>query len=157
MKTRIMIILLILSLGLNLGVFATFGRHWLLKKEFGRGHREDRWLRDRMQKELKLTDKQMEFIERNRGEIHKETKLIREGLQKKREELFDLVAADTVDEVKINTLINDLALLQTKMEKTIIGHLLNMKKNLTPEQQKKLKAVMQKGFARRPPDRWEGK
>lgn len=140
-----MVAILILSLGLNIGIIVTFGHHWFMEREFRKGPGESRWLKDKMKKELNLTDEQVKFMEQDRAALRQEIKVIREELQKKRSELFTQVNAEKVDNQKIDQLINDITQLQVKVEKGIIGHLLNMKTHLTPEQQKKLTAAMQKG------------
>ena len=152
MKRKLMTILLVLSLGLNVGIIVTFGHHWFIEREFKKGPGESNWLKNKMKKELNLTDPQIKFMEADREALHKEIKSIREQLQKKRSELFTLVDAEKVDNKKVDILINDLAQLQVKIEKVIIGHLLNMKTQLTPEQQKKLKEAMQKGPMKVPPE-----
>ena len=147
MKRKLMVAILILSLGLNIGIIVTFGHHWFMEREFLKGPGESHWLKNKMKKELSLTDEQVKFMEEDREAIHMEIKALRDELQKKRSELFTLVDGETVDNKKVDLLINDLAQLQVKIEKVIIGHLLNMKTHLTPEQQNKLKAAMQKGLS----------
>lgn len=145
MKKKLVAAIMVLSLGLNLGIIVTFGHHWLMEREFRKGPGESRWLKNKMKKELKLTDEQVKFMAEDQVAIRKEIKPLREELQKKRAELFTLVDAEKVDNQKVDLLINDLAQLQVKIEKTIIGHLLDMRTHLTPEQRQKLKAAMQKG------------
>jgi Spy/CpxP family protein refolding chaperone len=152
MKRKLMTIVLVLSLGLNLGIIFTFGHHWFMEREFRKGPGESSWFKNKMKKELNLTDEQVNFMEQDRAAIHQEVKALREELQKKRSELFKLVDAEKVDNQKIDHLINDLAQLQVKLEKVIIGHLLTMKSHLTPEQQKKLREAMKKGPMKMPPE-----
>lgn len=155
MKKKLVITVLVLSLGLNLGIIITFGHHWLTKREFRRGPEESSWRKNKMKKELNLTDEQVKFMEQDRQIIDKEVRPIKEELQKKRKELFALLDVDNMDKAKIDQMINDLAQLQIKMEKTVIGHLITMRQHLTPDQQKKLKVIMQRGFMKMPPDMME--
>jgi len=152
MKNKVLAIILVLSLGLNLGILATFSRHWLSKREFRKGPGENNWLKRKMQKELNLTDAQVAFMEQDRKNIDQEIKSIRKELRKKRVELFTMLDAEPVDRAKVDKLIDTISSLQAKIEKTVVGHLVTMKKNLTPEQQQKFKAIMPKGFMAPPPD-----
>lgn len=152
MKKKIMTVVLILSLGLNLGVLITVGRHWLYRREFKKGPGENSWFKKKMQKELNLTEAQVTFMEQDRKNIDQEITSIKEELKKKRAELFTLLDANPVDNAKVDKLIDTISLLQAKIEKTVVNHLAIMKKNLTPEQQQKFKAMMPKGFMGPPPD-----
>ncbi len=152
MRRKIITIILILSLGLNLGVLATFGRHWLKRREFRKGPEESSWLKRKMRKELNLTDSQVGLMEQNRKNIRQEIKPIKEELKRKRAELFTLLEANPVDSAKVDKLIDAISLLQARIEKTVIKHLVTMKKNLSPAQQQKFKTMMPKGFMGPPPD-----
>jgi Spy/CpxP family protein refolding chaperone len=152
MKNKILTIILILSLGLNLGVLATFGRHWINRKEFRKGPGENNWIKKKIKKELNLTDAQVAFMEQDRKNIDQEIKSIRKELRNKRVELFTMLDAEPVDSAKADKLIDTISSLQSKIEKTVVGHLLAMKKNLTPEQQQKFKTIMPKGFMAPPPN-----
>lgn len=152
MKSKVLTIILILSLGLNLGILATFSHHWLNKRDFKKGPGENNRLKRKMQKELNLTDAQVDFMEQDRQNIDQEIKSIRKELRKKRIELFTMLDAEPVDSAKADKLIDTISSLQAKIEKTVVGHLVTMKKNLTPEQQQKFRAIMPKGFMAPPPD-----
>ncbi|MDD5492987.1 MAG: periplasmic heavy metal sensor [bacterium] len=152
MKNKILAIILILSLGLNLGVLATFSRHWLNKRDFRKGPGENNWHKRKIQKELNLTAAQVDFMEQDRKNIDQEIKSIRKELRKKRVELFTMLDTDPVDSVKADKLIDAISSLQAKIEKIVVSHLVTMKKNLTPEQQQKFKTIMPKGFMAPPPD-----
>ncbi|MDD5258763.1 MAG: Spy/CpxP family protein refolding chaperone [bacterium] len=152
MKNKVLTVILVLSLGLNLGVVATFSRHWLIRRDFKKGPGENNWFKKKIKKELNLTNTQVEFMEQDRKNINQEIKSAREELKRKRAELFALLDTDPVDSVKVDKLIDAISSLQAKIEKTIVGHLVTMKKNLTPEQQRKFKAIMPRGFMTPPPD-----
>jgi Spy/CpxP family protein refolding chaperone len=152
MKNKVLTVILILSLGLNLGVVVTFSRHWLSRRDFKKGPGENTWLKRKMQKELNLTEAQVTFMEQHRKNIDQELKPIRQELKRKRAELFALLDADPVDSAKADKLIDSISSLQAKIEKTVVGHLVTMKKNLTSEQQQKFKAIMPRGFMAPPPD-----
>ncbi len=152
MKNKALTIILILSLGLNLGVLARFSRHWLNRRDFKRGPREHSWMKKKMQKELNLTESQCALMEQGRNNIDQELKSLREELKRKRIELFTALDTEPVDNVKVGQLIDNISALQAKIEKTVLGHLITMRKGLTPEQQQKFKAMMPRGFMTPPLD-----
>ena len=152
MKSKIMTALLIVSLGLNLGVLAAVGNHWLHRRQFRGGIGAEDRPEERMRKMLNLTTEQTKAMELDRKEFQKQIDPIRDELQKKRQDLFVLLDTDKVDQGKVDKLINDLSALQIKMERTVIGHLLEVKKNLTLEQQEKFKKIFKQGFIRKLPE-----
>ncbi len=152
MKNKGLTIILILSLGLNIGVLARFSRHWLSRRGYKERPRESNWMRKKMQKELCLSDAQVGFVEQDRKNIDQELKAVREELKRKRIELFTALDSEPVDQVKVDKLIDTVSSLQARIEKTVMAHLIKMKKNLTPEQQQKFKAIMPRGFMPPPPD-----
>lgn len=152
MKTKIMVILLVLSLAFNLGIIVTFGYHKLSRRDFRKEFDRAGGYRNRMQKMFNLSEEQVRFMEQDREEAQKEIKPIMDELQKKRAELFALLNADNIDNTKVEKLINDIALLQVKIEKNVVSHLIKVRKNLTPEQQEKFKAIIPKGFMKMPPE-----
>jgi Spy/CpxP family protein refolding chaperone len=153
MKRKIIIIVLIVSLALNIGVILSFGRHWMLKREFRKGPEgENSWIKNRIKKELNLTDEQVKVMEQDRLELRQLTAPIKDDLRKKRAQLFTLLNDDKVDNAKVDKLIDEISLLQAKVEKTVINHLSSMRKNLTPEQRSRFRSFMQKGLPGMPPE-----
>lgn len=152
MKNKVLAIILILSLGLNIGILARFSYHWLNRKGYRERPRESSWMRKKMQKELCLSEAQVCFMEQNRKNIDQELKSIKQELKRKRVELFTALDTEPVDQAKINKLIDTISVLQAKIEKTVVGHLVTMKKNLTPEQRQKFREIMPKGFVEPMPD-----
>lgn len=152
MKTKIIVILLVLSVAFNLGIIVTFGYHKLSRRDFRKEFDRAGGHRNRMQKMFNLSEEQARFMDKDRGEIQKENKPIMDELEKKRTELFTLLNADKVDNTKVEKLINDIALLQVKIEKNVVSHLIKIRKNLTPQQQEKFKTIIPKGFMRMPPE-----
>jgi Spy/CpxP family protein refolding chaperone len=155
MKTKVIAALLILSLGFNFAVIITFSHHWFRPQEFNRPPFErlpkgNSWHADRMRKMLSLTDEQVKLLEQDREELHKTLAPVSDELEAKRTELFTVLNADNVDTTKVDTLINAISLLQAKMERTIVGHSVTIRKFLTPEQQKKFRALLPKDLKRMP-------
>jgi Spy/CpxP family protein refolding chaperone len=156
-KKKLVLILLAVSLAFNLAVVMTFGHHWMMKKYFAGGHdAPPMFFKHKLKKMLDLTDQQVEQMEKDHQEMRKTMDPMREELQKKRDELFALVDADPVDEKKIDQLISDISLSQAKIEKAIINHSINMRKGMTPDQQKKFKEFIHKNFKKGPPPQERG-
>lgn len=146
MKSKLLMVLLILSLGFNIGFMATFGHHWLMKKEFANCPKENSWHKAKVKKMLNLTDEQVQVMEKDRKELQYVINPIREELKNKRTELFNLLDTDNIDKAKLEKLIAEISSLQMAIEKNVIEHSINIRKNLTPEQQKKFKTFLKKGF-----------
>jgi Spy/CpxP family protein refolding chaperone len=153
MKTKAMAVLLILSLGFNIGVIFTFGHHWFERGEFGRWHHKGSFGENKFHKMLNLTEEQKKLMENDREEMQKVLAPIRKDLENKRAELFALLDSDNVDNSKVDKLINDISLCQMMIEKTVVEHSVNIRKSLTPAQQKEFKAFLKKSFQKMPPGR----
>jgi Spy/CpxP family protein refolding chaperone len=146
MKNKILGFLLIISLGLNIGVLVTFGHHWFFKKGFDKFPKESSWQKARVKKMLDLTDDQAKAMEEKRKQLQDTITPLKEELKNKRTELFTLLDSDNVDSLKADKLVNEISVLQMKIEKAVIEHSINVRKTLNPEQQKKFKAFLRKGF-----------
>lgn len=155
MKMKIVTLLLIVSVSFNVGILFFFSNHWAMKKGFSgrRSSREYHWLKDRMRKELALTDDQARYIEKGRREFEADILPIKKELQQKRKELFTLAAGESIDDVKMDQLIQDITRLQITMERSVIIHMREVKKSLTPEQQEKFRETIERGFMKMPFDR----
>lgn len=138
MKTKILTILLIISLGINVGVIFAFGF---------RGRRAPRlrpeFRRERLQRSLDLTDEQNQMFEKYRKELNNQLAPLREKIHQKRRELLALLKADTIEEEKVNAVLAEIANLQAEIEKNVVHHSIKIRKMLTPEQQKKFITVLE--------------
>lgn len=154
MKTKILAATLLLSLGFNLAVIATFGHHRIEKKEFGQHRKGGAWHIKNLRKQLNLTDEQAAFMARNREELKKEIEPVRAELEKKRGELFALIDAGKADDAALDKRIGDIALLQARIEKIVVRNSLVVRGQLTPDQQARFKECMKKGKG---PGKWHRK
>jgi len=145
MKTKVLLILLIISVGLNLGVLIEHGHYWMMRREFA-VRKDGLQHAKRLQKKLNLTEDQVKLVAADHDKMVKIIDPIKEQLKAKRIELMTILAADNVDEAQANKLIGDISALQMKLEKTVLDNAINMRKNLTPEQQKKFKEMLHKDF-----------
>jgi len=90
-----------------------------------------------MRRELKLTDEQAAQWTPLREQFHAKLARLRPALQAKRAELVQLVAAPQPDRARIDAVAAEIQALQAELQKECIQHLLDEKKILTPEQQRK--------------------
>ncbi|MCB4792551.1 MAG: Spy/CpxP family protein refolding chaperone [Elusimicrobia bacterium] len=146
MKIKLLMVLLLLSLGFNLGVFVTFGHHCLLKKYFEKGPKESSWHKNKIKKMLNLSEEQALYMEKDRKALQDTINPLKDELKAKRAELFAMLDSDSIDNSKVDKLIGEISVLQMKIEKNVVDHSLNIRKQLTPEQQKKFKEFLKKGF-----------
>lgn len=136
-KNRLLLLILIFSLAINLGVFATIGYELLTKKraDMHQGLSEPISL-SVLRKKLNLSESQIKTIYSHRKTIRSNMKRIRKELQIKEEVLFDLLKKTAPAQEDINVKLQEIGSLQGESQKIIIDNLIQMKNNLTPEQQK---------------------
>lgn len=104
--------------------------------EQGPGYQFNRWTK----KDLDLSKEQVKKLDTLELQFEKETINLRNEIQSKQLELRELWTADTPDETKINTKIDEIAKLRAEIEKKRTSHLLEVKKVLTDEQWSKLQS-----------------
>jgi Spy/CpxP family protein refolding chaperone len=107
-----------------------------------------------MRQQLGITDEQAAKIRQQAEDFQKAGIQNRANMQVKRIELNDLLRADKPDRAAIDRKLAEVNAALGASEKTNIDHLLAMRSALTPEQQEKLKEMMQNrpGFGPRGPD-----
>jgi len=136
MKRKWFIFGLILSVSINVGVFASAGYRFL-KNKFEETHRS-REIHSPMNtfcKKLGLTEEQRNELESIRGELDIEINEIKKELKEKRAQLIDHLKAPGPDQEKIDTGLSEIESLQTKIQKIVINHMLKEKEVLSPKQQ----------------------
>ena len=102
------------------------------------------WMRGRMRmmQKLNLTDVQQKQIENLRTAMQKQAVELRSKIQLDRIDLRELLRADEPNRPAIEKKLDDIASLQTKQKMLRIDHMFDVKKILTPEQQKIWKSEM---------------
>lgn len=135
MKRKLIILGVILLIAINVSVLATVGYHW----KCGRGGKIcDRQVPcEYLCEQLSLSDSQRQKMEIFKKAFDEKTNKIREDLSHKRNELVGLLNEPSLDRGKIDSLIKDIGIAQTELEKEVIDHILQQKEILTSEQQKK--------------------
>lgn len=138
MKTKIIIfiLLLIISVGINVGLVATLIRQRPIPKRFEERDIKHGWRRGGLRHRLNLNENQLKVIEALHESTFVKLNVIRESLELKRAELLDILKESQPDKAKIPTYIKEIANLQAQIELGLTDNILAMKKILTPEQQR---------------------
>ena len=99
------------------------------------------WKRPEIQKELKLTDDQINKLEDMLLQHKKEMIDLKSNIAKKQLDLEALLDKENIDDKTIMQKEDELINLRGNLQRTYIKMILDMKKVLTPEQAKKLKEL----------------
>jgi Spy/CpxP family protein refolding chaperone len=130
MRTRFMlIILLVVSLGVNIGLLLNYLRVPPAPAAPAAG-----WNCPMMQGRFKLTPAQAEELEKLRLAMVAKTAEIKQDLELKRQALLDLHRQSAVDDARADSLLMAIALRQFAMEKAVFKHMQEVKNALTPQQ-----------------------
>ena len=133
MKRKIFAIILIISLGINAGVFASFAYHRMREKRYC--EQGPSWRHSYIRRHLNLNKKQVGEIETACENMLQKTQPAREQIKIKREELALLLDGDA-DKQKVKALIRELSELQAELELHIFENAKLISQILTPEQRK---------------------
>lgn len=129
MKNKILIAVLVISLGVNLGLILTFVfRIWEAKTY------ECGWHRPALRQRLHLTPEQIIILENRRAAMQEKIKPMQEELKEKRLELLDLQKSEPLDTVKLDSLLALMSRLQYEIEKTVFLHMNEIKGLLSKDQ-----------------------
>jgi Spy/CpxP family protein refolding chaperone len=163
MKTKALVIALIVSIGINVGVIGTVAYRLIEGRQFRSHLHEQLWRHSPLRRDLKLTDEQLDEMDRMREEMREKIRPLREELGDKRRELIDLLRADEPDRSKLDTLAGEISDLQSELGLSIFDHLLEMREILSEEQREKILELFERElhpadgfpgpFGHEPPDR----
>jgi Spy/CpxP family protein refolding chaperone len=156
MKKKILLSVLLLSLALNVAVFLTMGFHWFSWKHHPGSTGRDAHF-SRMVKTLKMDTAQAKAMQQDRQALEQELQPLREAHRRKKMEMFALMKSTGTYTPQIDSLIEQSAGIQMNIEKTCVRHSFHTRTILTPEQQKKFETMLEKGFRRAHPGRWQGR
>ena len=85
-------------------------------------------------RELKLDETQRQTLRRLFPEHHQQVKAVRQELTQKRQELFDLMKAESTPWSAIQAKVQEISALQGSLEEEMARFMLEFKKDLNPEQ-----------------------
>jgi len=138
MKTKLLIIFLVLLFIINITALATLSYHrWfkpLLLSE-AQWDQPESW--QKLQTEISLTPHQSQTMQELRLSLEKEVESIRQQMSEKRHALLEEARNPSPDLNRIDSLIEEIGSLQTDIQKKSVRNLLKDKRLLTPGQQEK--------------------
>jgi Spy/CpxP family protein refolding chaperone len=149
MKVKVLFVLLIISVGLNIGFLIRSGFQKTQTEPLSRFQADNHgWHNSFLCRNLELTPEQVKIMEKYRIEVEEQTFPFREELRRKRLELFEFIKNEKIGEAELGNLLIDISTLQVKIEKEFIYHLLTIKKVFTPDQMKKFDFFLKKGLCK---------
>ena len=147
MRSRIWIVLLVVSLGVNIG----FLLHWFWPKTSA-GHpvmiarSQSSWHTSSLRHGLGLNAKQAQLMENERRQVMIQAKPLQDELRLKRRELFLLLKNKIVVEAELDGALGKISRLQVAIEKIFILHLSKVKGFFTPQQLQKYDGFFEQGL-----------
>ena len=137
MWKKIAPLLVVLSIGLNVAFIGAWVVRVAQAKTATDG-KQDAGIWCPLHRELGVTDKQWQQIEPQLEEFHRQSRTIRDDMNRLRSELIDLIATDKPDPQAIAAKQQEIRDGQQRMQQLVIDRLLVEKAVLTPPQQQQL-------------------
>ena len=135
MKRNWLIYLLMFSLALNLGTIGTIVYlRYQDQQKLAVGPASPPLPMRALWRELKLDEPQRQALRRLFPEHHQKVKAVRLELAQKRQELFDLIKAESTPWSPIQAKVQEISALQGSLEEEMARFMLEFKKDLNPEQ-----------------------
>jgi hypothetical protein len=146
-KNRAWIVLLVVSLGVNIGVL--LHRFWprgIAGQAVQVARSQSGWHAAPMRRGLGLNDEQERLMETERLQALAQARPLQDELRLKRRQLFLLLKEKAVAEAELDAALGDISRLQAAIEKIFIRHSLTVKGVLTPEQLRKYDGLFEQGL-----------
>jgi Spy/CpxP family protein refolding chaperone len=149
MKNKLLISILTASLAMNIGIAAMFGQK-LFQTEAVTSARYCPFSSDDnpLYNLLNLSTDQLDTIKSIAVDFHRTMGKLSNEVQEKRTVMMSLMERDDVDLHQLETVRHDIWALQSQIQQIVFEHILQMKKMLTPEQQKVFFQAMRRSFSR---------
>jgi len=143
-KTRLLAVLLVISLGINIG----FLLHWLRPRLFPAraAVMSSGWHSGPMKRHLNLDSGQSRRMEGERRQVLAQARPLQEELRQKRRELFVLLKGGDVGAADLDPILNEIARLQAALEKMFILHSLKVRSLFSPAQRLKYEGFLEQGL-----------
>ena len=147
MKGKILISVLVLSLAMNFGVAAMFGRHFVQTKTADNPQNcpfssND----DHLYTLLGLTPEQQESITPVARDFHENIDKLSSEIHQKRNIMLTMMEQDPVDMDRVNLVKKEMLSLQFTLQQQVFDHILEMKHMLKPEQGKVFFQALRQSF-----------
>jgi len=141
MKRKLLIWGIVLLTVVNIAALGTIGYHRF--RQCGeRQHENQHARRGFLHRELALSDAQAAQMKVLKESFQANARPIRLALRSKRERLLQFLTAPDPDCAKIDSVQSEIDSLQAELQKLVIGHLLDEKKIITPEQQSRFFSII---------------
>ncbi|MBN2345428.1 MAG: periplasmic heavy metal sensor [Candidatus Aminicenantes bacterium] len=152
MKRRILPILLVISLGVNIG----FLLHWIRPRlasgrEAGAaslrgGAAAAGWHAGPMRRHLGLDAGQARRMERERRQVLAQVEPLQEEMRRQRRALFVLIKGGAVRDADLDATLGEIARLQAAIEKKFVLHSLKVRSAFSSEQLRKYDGCLERGL-----------
>ncbi|MFH1288805.1 MAG: periplasmic heavy metal sensor [bacterium] len=96
-----------------------------------------------LKKELRLTDKQVSKMRNFRERFKPRMENLSQGIREKKAELVREVMAESLDTVRIESILREMDLSRSAIQREVVNNLLSQKEILKPEQRKKFLRINQ--------------
>ena len=150
MRSKWLIVLLVLSLAVNAGILATMGYHYYCDASLtpsapcpispGDSH---------LYQSLGLSDLQLSKMEPLARSFHGRLAKLGTAMEEKKESLVNLLSQKDVDPGKVEGLRKEMAGIQGEIQNEVIVHITETKKILDPKQQQRLFDLMRQSMVRK--------
>jgi hypothetical protein len=143
-KNRIWIVLLVASLGVNIG----FLLHWAWPKNVAQrtAGASFGWHAGPMKQHLGLSSVQARHMENERRQVLDQARPLQDALRQKRRELFLLLKGKDVRDSDLDATLAEIARLQAAIEKAFILHSLKVRRFFSPAQLRKYEGFLERGL-----------
>jgi len=146
MKNRLLILVLVISLGVNIGfLLRCFWPHCPLMKKSAAAALSG-WHASSLRHDLGLSAKQTQLMETERRNVKVQVQPLQDELRQKRRELFILLKNKTVPAAELDLILNEIARLQAGIERIYILHTLKVKGYFSPQQLQKYDGFFEQGL-----------
>lgn len=135
MKTKILVIALIISLGINIGGLLTLGYHrWGSREISHRTHDRRRAFPGLWKNRLDLTEEQLQAMDRLHEKMFDRMSPLREELSEKRRSLLELLKSQEYDGAQLDSLVGEIADLQAELEMGMLHDIREIMETMNEEQ-----------------------
>lgn len=149
MKTRWMTLILVLSLAVNAGFLSVIG-YGFYDGKAPENTGDSTGKQTHFFQVLELTQAQLSAMEPLADTFHQNLGQLYADMEIKKESMIRLLKSHDGSKADIEAARRDMADIQDRVQQTVIGHVLDVKKILEPNQQKRFFDLLQKNMQGRP-------
>ncbi len=146
MKNKILLVILIISLGINIGGIITIA-YQSSKKNYDNSIKTcNNWENSPVRKILDLNAEQIELLGKYHSELQAKITPIKEKIKQNRLEIFLFIKKGETADTPTEKLLYENSSMSIEIEKNIIHHLIKIRKELSTEQRNKFDVFLEQGF-----------